>query len=426
MHNPICYLKFFILFFATYGLAQTNIEPEYLTIEDGLSQGFISDIHQDQEGFIWIGTKNGLNRYDGEKFEVFTHNLSDPYSITDDYITTIEENGDYLIVGTDKGGVNLFHKKLQRFYVVSTVIQQIDFSEVERLKVDHLDQLWIISSKKLVRLQFPDGFWQEQPKERLPYDKVIVKHFPGLHLFKLFEVEKEYLYGHVDQKDQFIRIDVKTGEWRWMEAIPLEEKLHLKELRSFFHLNNQMKWISPLDSGSVTKDFPNIENGFSNNTFGYLNKAKLFWLCTGKEILFYSNWNIEEKTIVRAKADAVYPKANIQCSSVFVDRSGIIWIGTSGYGVLRLNQRQLKVKTYFDGYTIQAPPLMTKNGEIIVSKRLGGMHYHADQAARNFTNQLPLMGGWWIEGDEGTLWSVEKTDGKLRLDRIEPSERNTT
>ena len=423
MRIPRIFLTKLILLFFLKGSAQTYIEPEMLTIEDGLSQGFISDIYQDQEGFIWIGTKNGLNRYDGEKFEVFTNNLRDPYSITDDYIVTIEENGDYLIIGTDKGGVNLFHKKLQKFYVLPIEDEQSDFSKVGRLVVDHLQQLWVVSDKKLVRLQFPDGFWQNRPKERLPLDKIKVKHFPGLDLFRLFEVEKGYLYGHVFQKDRFIKIDVLSGEWRWMKAVPLEEKIHLRELRSFYYSGKQMRWLSPLDSGIIVKDFPNKENGFLNNAFGYLNEEKLLWLGTGDEILFYNNWNTEEKTIVRAKADAIYPKANYHISCVFVDRSGIIWVGTSGYGALRVNPRQLKIKTYFDGYTIQGPPLMTQKGEIIVSNRVGGMHYHAGQTSRTFSNPLPLFGGWWIEGNGDTLWSIERADGQFRLDKIDPNGR---
>ena len=54
---------------------------ELLSTQQGLSQGMVFDIPQTRDGFLWIATKDGLNRFDGYRFEVFTHDPFNPYSI---------------------------------------------------------------------------------------------------------------------------------------------------------------------------------------------------------------------------------------------------------------------------------------------------------------------------------------------------------
>lgn len=96
-------------------IAQSNPKLERITVVEGLSQGYISDILQDQDGFIWFGTRNGLNRYDGREFKVFTHNLFDPYSISNNVTQTVWELDDFIFVRAS-GAANFFNKKTSRFY----------------------------------------------------------------------------------------------------------------------------------------------------------------------------------------------------------------------------------------------------------------------------------------------------------------------
>ena len=77
---------------------------ENLTIENGLSQSTAETIIQDSKGYIWIGTNDGLSRYNGTDIEIFKYDDEVENSIISSYITALgEDNNGNLWVGTDKG-----------------------------------------------------------------------------------------------------------------------------------------------------------------------------------------------------------------------------------------------------------------------------------------------------------------------------------
>lgn len=76
----------------------------------------IYDLKQDHKGFIWAATKDGLNRYDGYNFTVFTHDAYNKYSLSSNACSTLlVDHRGRLWVGTLTNGLNLYDDRTQRF-----------------------------------------------------------------------------------------------------------------------------------------------------------------------------------------------------------------------------------------------------------------------------------------------------------------------
>ena len=78
-----------LLFFPGHAQHSNEIGFRHLSVDDGLSQSTVMCIAQDQEGFFWFGTQDGLNRYDGYTFTIFRKIPGDTNSLSDNYITAL-------------------------------------------------------------------------------------------------------------------------------------------------------------------------------------------------------------------------------------------------------------------------------------------------------------------------------------------------
>ncbi len=102
MKNIFWILFFFFSFFQPI-LSQQYLFKQY-GVEDGLSQNTVWSILQDSRGFLWFGTKDGLNRFDGKTFKTFRHVKGDPTSIGNNFIHSLWEDENKMIwVGTEQG-----------------------------------------------------------------------------------------------------------------------------------------------------------------------------------------------------------------------------------------------------------------------------------------------------------------------------------
>jgi two-component system sensor histidine kinase ChiS len=88
--------------------AQDNdVRFERISLEQGLSQSVVLCMLQDSQGFMWFGTQDGLNRYDGYDFVVYKHDPEDPHSLSDGFVRSIyEDRSGALWIGTNTGGLD--------------------------------------------------------------------------------------------------------------------------------------------------------------------------------------------------------------------------------------------------------------------------------------------------------------------------------
>ncbi|MBN2011865.1 response regulator [candidate division KSB1 bacterium] len=92
-----------------------SLQLDHLTTDNGLSQSTITCICQDNQGFMWFGTYDGLNKYDGYKFTIYRHLPDDSSSLSDNVIWAIlEDNNGDLWIGT-RDGLNLYNRDLDNF-----------------------------------------------------------------------------------------------------------------------------------------------------------------------------------------------------------------------------------------------------------------------------------------------------------------------
>ncbi len=124
-----------------------------LTIDDGLSSSIVSSIVQDHRGFVWIGTPDGLNRYDGFKFAVYKNIPGDTASLADNVVRTVfEDHNNNLFIGTENG-LCIYNREKDCFhnYVFdnSSPLKGIECS-VNKIVEDSLGNFWLGTNVGLI------------------------------------------------------------------------------------------------------------------------------------------------------------------------------------------------------------------------------------------------------------------------------------
>ena len=344
---------------------ETNLAPgsivqfEHLSIEDGLSQNAGLAIFQDSQGYLWIGSQDGLNRYDGYTFEIFKHDPDDPGSISHNSILSItEDQQGYLWVGTWGGGLNRFDPATETFshYLSDPeVASSISHDVVTSINVDSTGALWVGTLAGLNRYDPAiDGFehFKNDPNdlESLSSDAISV----------IFEDSTHQLWIGTGtngvEGNGLNRFDPATGKavrYQHDESNPLS--LSSNNIASIYEAPDGTFWIATggfslqgggldrLDPRSgVVQHFshnPRVADSLSDNNLMALwgDSAGTLWIGTWAA-------GLERMELARPghfahyKNDRFFPDSlsGNEVWSLYKDRSGALWIGTSHSGINKL------------------------------------------------------------------------------------------
>ncbi len=136
--------------------AQQNIKFRNISIKDGLSQSSPNCIFQDHYGIVWIGTEDGLNKYDGYSFTVYKPLPDNPKSISHSRITAIvEDNGGNLWIGTNGGGLNTYLRNEDIF--ISCPAEHSPGKLIQCISPVGDAEIWVGSEKGLNILSIVSG-----------------------------------------------------------------------------------------------------------------------------------------------------------------------------------------------------------------------------------------------------------------------------
>ena len=281
-----------------------HLSSEINRVEKGLSQNSVLSILQDSKGFLWFGTWDGLNKYDGYSFSSWSESISDDVSrISNTTIHAIyEDEKGNLWLGTE-GGLNKYDRKRNLFtcYSIKSKGSKICSDTVKDIVGDKYGNLWIATNNGL--------------------DKFIVNQEKFVH----YNHQENNLFSLSSNKVNCLWIDNSGNLW-----IGTNNGLSFKDKNG----ENIIKYTTK--DGLVSNEINDIVQ----------DKYGIFWVGTPKGLNRIDVKNEEIKNFVHDPLQIKNTLSSDDISCLFVDKDGQIWIGTNGGGLNKLDPKTHEIKSF--------------------------------------------------------------------------------
>lgn len=295
---------------------------KHLTIEDGLSQNSVLSILQDQKGFMWFGTKDGLNRYDGNSIKIYKHDDKDPSSLGNNFVWKIYEHSDGNIwVGTDRG-IYILDKKTETFRFFDDKIKV----PVLDIKADRKGNVWIaadrlfrysIKENKLYEIQNGNNVFAHTWSIYIDDDDQIWVSMHGLGIRKYAENATSYTDITKDESGSLLS-SVKFSQLEGFDNNYILGGTINSNLRVINKITNEVSPLKVLNSNIYVRCISSI-----GSELWVGGESGLYIIDMKKGTSTHITQNIFDKYAL--SDNAIY--------SIYQDREGGIWIGTYFGGV---------------------------------------------------------------------------------------------
>jgi len=364
---------------------------EHITSEEGLSQNDVNCIYQDSKGFMWFGTHDGLNKYDGNNFTIYKPDPNDPHSISSNLIFSITEDlQGNLWIGTTGAGIHKFDRKTEKFtqykhhpdkpqslsndYVVTSYVDkygnvwvgtqnglnkiEIDAhgnypdtithffadpnnphsltnNNINSIYEDHLGVIWIGTENGLNSMMLTGTVPKFTHYDALDASSVrSVKEDEGGNLF--ISTDQGLFYATSEDIATGNRFHkVATGSFRSL-TIDNQGKIWVGSDVGVYRFEKRRNTMIPQLEGHYANEVQN-PNSLSKNLIRsiYQDHTGIMWIGTNGGGV---NKYVPENNKFRHFLKTPYPGSISynKIRSIFEDSEGTLWIGTEGGGLNRL------------------------------------------------------------------------------------------
>lgn len=385
----------------------TNYQFRHLTVDEGLAHTDATCIAQDTNGFIWIGTYFGLNRFDGYELKSYVNENKSTQSAYRNRINAMCIDGDNKIWLASQGGLECFDITTERFLPLAYPQDQQDIfnQTITNVHVGTAGQLLVSKKRGLAVFNILPGY-QLAPVEQPAFFREMichnVKRDQAGNFWMATSLGLVYLSKDLDQVQRITLTDQSNQDRSYIHDLTFADAPWVwlttgtQLLRaSFSQLKKRPAKIS-VHAVSLQPDQPGGNAAEEiNHTINALvaDKKGSLWIATASGLLRHQTKDGTTRIYTSAYPLNKYALTSKHCNSVYVDFSGCLWVSTFGGGVnyLDLHQKQFHLLQHdparenntLSGNYIRAI-IEDRKGNIWIGTREDGLNYY-DYSTQQYT-----------------------------------------